>query len=277
MPTPAPRLTFLALALSCLTAGALVLDLARPTLTEPLREAVATVAAPAQQVLSGWDEGRISELTAERDELAAQVSRLEQQLRANEQLQELESADLTTQERSLLPARVVAFAPGSSPVGGRTVTLDRGEQDGVRADQSVVNVDGLVGRVIRVAPGSADVLLLGDAGVVVGVRFGPEGALGSVEARPDPGLPARGHGELTLTVMGDSDVGVGDEVLTLGSPDDIPYAAGIPLGTVTAVDPDRGQLDRTAVVTPHVDTDTLDLVAVVLSGADDAPEGGADS
>lgn len=258
------RLTALALALTLLTAGVVVLDVARPGLAEPVREAVATALAPTQRALAGWNDGEATRLRAERDALAAEVARLEEQARTHEQLAELEAADLAgAGERPLLPARVVAFAPGSSPVGGRTVTVDVGEADGVRADQTVVSVDGLVGRVLRVAPRSADVLLLGDADVVVGVRFGEQGALGSVEARPQPGLPARGHGELTLTVLGDTEVDVGDEVVTLGSPDDTPYAAGIPLGTVTAVDPDRGQLGRTAVVVPHVDTDLLDLVAVV--------------
>ena len=34
----------------------------------------------------------------------------------------------------LLPARVVAFSPGTSPVAGRTVTIDVGADDGVGAD-----------------------------------------------------------------------------------------------------------------------------------------------
>lgn len=255
----------LALALTLLTAAVLVVDLARPGLAQPLREGVATVAAPAQSALAGWDDGRVRALTEERDALAVEVDRLQEQVRRHEQLQTLDRAS-TWGDHDLLPARVVAFAPATSPVGGRTVTIDVGARDGVEADQTVVAADGLVGRVLRVAPTSSDVLLLGDAGVVVGVRFGADGALGSVEARPVPGLPPRGHGELTLTALGDSQIRVGDEVSTLGSPDDRPYAARIPLGTVTAVDPDRGQLGRTAVVTPHVDTDVLDLVAVVFSG-----------
>lgn len=254
----------LAAALTALTAGVLVVDLARPGLVEPLREGAATVAAPVQSALAGWDEGRVRGLTQERNALAAEVTRLEEQVRRHEQLQTLDRST-TWGDHELLPARVVAFSPQTSPVGGRTVTIDVGSRDGVGPDQTVVSADGLVGRVLRVAPTSSDVLLLGDAGVVVGVRFGPEGALGNVTARPDPGLPARGHGELTLTALGDSEIGVGDEVRTLGSPDDLPYAAQIPLGTVTAVDPDRGQLGRTAVIAPYVDGDTLDLVAVVFT------------
>lgn len=260
---PGRGMPFLAAALTLLTAGVLVLDLARPGLAGPVRERVATVAAPAQSALAGWDDGRVRALTQERDALAAEVARLAEQVRRHDQLETLDRST-TWGEHDLLPARVVAFAPGTSPVGGRIVTIDVGTDDGVGADQTVVSADGLVGRVLRVAPSSSDVLLLGDAGVVVGVRFGQEGALGSVEARPAPGLPARGHGELTLTALGDSQITVGDEVTTLGSPDDTPYAAQVPLGTVTSVDPDRGQLGRTAVVAPHVDADLLDLVAVVF-------------
>lgn len=277
--TPAPArgrraLHATAAVLTLLTAAAVVVDLARPGLADPLRSVVATAAAPAQSALAGWDDDRVRELTAERDALAAQVTRLEEQVRRHGQLEALDRAS-TWGDHRLVPARVVAFAAGTSPVGGRTVTIDVGERDGVREDQTVVSADGLVGRVLRTGPSSADVLLVGDPDVVVGVRYGegagadgagaePSGALGSVTASTPPGLPARGHGELTLTALGDSPVSVGDPVTTLGSPDDRPYVARVPLGTVTSVDPDRGQLGRTAVVTPYVDTDTLDLVAVVF-------------
>lgn len=254
---------WLAAALTLLTAGVMVVDVARPRLADPVRAAVAAAAGPAQSALAGWDDRELTRLTQERDALAAQVTRLEEQLRRADQLATLDRAT-TWGDHELLPARVVAFSPATTPVGGRTVTIDVGGDDGVHEDQTVVSSDGLVGRVLRVAPGTADVLLLGDPGVVVGVRVGDEGALGSVAAVPPPGLPPRASAELTLTMLGDSTVRVGQEVLTLGSPDDTPYTARIPLGTVTAVDPDRGQLGRTAVVAPHVDVDTLDLVAVVF-------------
>lgn len=266
----------LAAVLTLLTAGVVVVDLARPGLAEPLRDGVATVVGPVSSVLAGWDDDEVAALTQERDALAAEVTRLEEVVRRHDQLERLE-ASTTWGDHQLLPARVVAFAPGTAPVAGRTVTLDVGAQDGVATDQTVVSADGLVGRVVRVASRTADVLLLGDAGVVVGVRFGEQGALGSVEVRPQPGLPARGHGELTLTALGDSEIAVGDEVVTLGSPDDTPYAARIPLGTVTSVDPERGQLGRTAVVVPHVDVDTLDLVAVVFVDREPAVGEGTDA
>ncbi|WP_153397498.1 rod shape-determining protein MreC [Ornithinicoccus halotolerans] len=218
-----------------------------------------------QAALASWTGpgAQQTQLVRERDALAARVHRLERELaelRGSEDI----SAGVTGQDRELVTARVVGIAPVGTPVAARTVTIDAGREHGVRPALTVVSGAGLVGRVLRVSEASSDVLLLGDADVVVGVRFGEEGALGMVEARPAPGLPVRDAGELTLTVVGDSPVTEGDEVVTLGSPDGRPYVAGVPLGTVTRVDPDSGQLNRTAVVEPHVDPDTLDLVAVVL-------------
>ncbi|MGD8199746.1 rod shape-determining protein MreC [Ornithinimicrobium sp. W1679] len=260
-----------ALVAALLTAGAVVVDVARPQVLDPARGVVADVTAPVRQALTGWDEGRVRALTAERDALAAEVARLREQVRRHEQLGALDDRVVDDGHR-LLPARVVGFSPGTSPVAGRTVTIDVGADDGVSPDLTVVAADGLVGRVLRVAGSSADVLLVGDAGVVVGVRYGTDGALGSVAAEPPPGLPPRGQGELTLTALGDTVPRVGDEVTTLGSPDDRPYVAGVALGVVRSPDPDRGQLGSTAVVRPHVDTDTLDLVAVVLpEGEGQAP------
>lgn len=253
-------------ALVALTSLVLLVDLARPALTAPVRRAAASVVAPVQSAMTGWTDDRLTEVTRERDELDARVKELEAEVQISEQLGDLERAAAGWGGHELLPARVVGFSSGSTPVGGRTVTIDAGEVDGVSVDQTVISSDGLVGRVIRTAPTSADVVLLGGSDVVVGVRFGDEGALGSVDGRPAPGIPARAPGQLTLTAVGDSQISEGAVVTTLGSPDSIPYVATIPLGVVTSVDPDTGQLGRTAVVEPFVDADTLDLVAVVLLG-----------
>lgn len=253
-------------ALLALTMLLLLVDVARPTVTAPLRRAAATVFAPAQSALTGWTDDRLTEVTRERDELDARVKELEAEIRTGEQLTDLEQAAAGWGGHELLPARVVGFSSGSTPVGGQTVTIDAGEGDGVTVDQTVISSDGLVGRVVRTAPSSADVVLIGGSDVVVGVRFGETRALGSVGGRPPPGLPPRASGELTLTALGDSEVTEGDLVSTLGSPDSIPYVEGIPLGSVTAVDPEDGRLGGTAVVSPFVDPDTLDLVAVVLLG-----------
>lgn len=245
-----------------LTIAVLLVDLARPSWTDPLRQAAAGTIGPFQHWvgLPGDDLGRVR---AERDVLLVEreLARAERDdLAARLALHD----SMTVQTHRLVTARVVGFAGGSTPVGSRTVTIDRGADDGVRADQSVVAPEGLVGRVLRTTPATADVLVLGDPRVVVGVRFGETGALGALAARAAPGVPVRPFGALTLTVLGDSTVAVGDPVTTLGSPGSVPFVAGVPVGEVTAVDPDDGELGRTAEVTPAVDLDTVEHVGVVM-------------
>lgn len=269
-----PHRRRLLVVLVALTVLAIGLDLARPDLTEPARRAVATAVGPVQRALTPGDPERIEELTRQRDELQAQVDADQETLsRARDLTALLQSpADWAQQ---LVPARVVGFSSRSTPVASRTVTLDVGSRDGIRPDLTVLSADGLVGRVARVAPWTADVLVIGGPDVTVGVRFGEAGALGSVSAEHPPRLPGRQPGQLTLTAWGDSDIRPGDEVTTLGSRGSTPYVPGVPVGTVTSVDPGRGQLGRTAVVTPHVDRDTLATVAVVLTEARDTPRGPA--
>lgn len=246
-----------------MTCGVLLLDLARPALTAPVRRAAATVLGPVQATVAGWGDDEVHGLIQDRNELAARVAQLEAEADLRAELGALHAA-ASWGDHELLPARVVGFSSGSAPVASRRVTIDVGATDGVSGDETVVNADGLVGRVLRVAPQTSDVAVLGDAEVVVGVRFGPGGALGTVRSQQASALPTRAPGLLTLTALGDSQIRVGDVVTTLGSADEVPYAARVPLGEVVSVDPDTGQLGRTAVVRPFADMDTLDLVAVLL-------------
>ncbi len=71
---------------------------------------------------------------------------------------------------ALVPARVVAI--GSRQSQSFTVTIDAGSRAGVGPDMTVVNNDGLVGRVLRVTRTTATVLLIVDADSVVGARVG---------------------------------------------------------------------------------------------------------
>jgi hypothetical protein len=57
--------------------------------------------------------------------------------------------DSFTEQRGLqtVTAEVIAYGPAQN--FSRTVTIDRGTADGVQADMTVLNTDGLVGRVVR--------------------------------------------------------------------------------------------------------------------------------
>ncbi len=241
----------------------LLVDLARPAWTAPIRDASATVFAPVQQAVRGWSQDDLDDARAEQDRLNVEVQQLRAQLEAEQRAGEI-VVPPSAQEQVVVRSRVVSSSPQTSPVGSRLITIDSGTRDGVQEDRTVLNADGLVGRVISTGETSSQVLLLGDPGVVVGVRFGPDAALGSVSATAPPGLRARADGALTLTGIGNAPITVGDQVRTLGSPDSAPFVADITVGTVVAVDPDAGQLAATAIVEPAVDVDTLDAVVVLV-------------
>ena len=81
-------------------------------------------------------------------------------------------------------------ATNTTVTGGRQVTVDVGQRDGVEPNLTVVAADGLVGRVVSVGPWSSDVRLLDGADAAVAVRVG-SGVLGSVAAGPPGDLRPR--------------------------------------------------------------------------------------
>ena len=236
-------------------------DLAGSGVAESVRSAGGTVIGPVQRALSGAPRDEIAALEAQNILLRATVAEQRRRLAEQERLAELLDADATA-GHLLVAARVVAS--DLSPLGGRSLTLDAGARDGVTADSTVVTAEGLAGRVVAVSPWTSDVQVLGSTGSVIGVRVGPAGTLATVSSPSSTDRESRPRGSLTLSFVQPGTPVVGDVVSTLGSVDDRPYAAGVVVGTVTAVDPDRGQLTRTATVRPVVDPDAIEVVAVLV-------------
>lgn len=265
-----PRLTRgrLLAAAVVLTALLLVLDLVGGPGPSVLRRAGGAVFGPVERALSPGD-GAIDEVRVERDALADEV----RQLRATQVGTAAVAALLAspaTQGAKVVPARVIAVgAPGAS--GPERVTIDAGSRDGVEVDRTVVTSGGLVGRVVAVAPWTADVALVGSPEVVVGVRVGPEGLLGSVSPHQPGSVGPREPGDLSLQLVAPGALTPGAPVHTLGSVDGRPFVAGVLVGTVRAADPDRGLLAPSGAVTPAVDVAGLDVVGVLLTAPRTTP------
>jgi rod shape-determining protein MreC len=138
-----------------------------------------------------------------------------------------------------------------------TVTLDTGRSDGITRDMTVINGDGLVGRVTTVGPSTATVLLANDPDFSVGTRMEKSSELGF----------ATGNGGDAMTVQllnGKSQVKKGDRIVTFGSRNDKPFVPGVPVGTVAKVDRTGGDLTRRVSVRPYVGFSKLDIVGVVV-------------
>ena len=246
------------------TLALLVVDLAGSGIAEAVRSAGGTVLGPVQRALSGAPRDEIAALEAQNVLLRATLADQQRRLSEQQRLADLVAGNPVAGHR-FVAARVVAS--DVSPLGGRSLTLDVGTRDGVTTDSTVVTAEGLAGRVVGVSPWTCDVQVLGSTGSVIGVRAGPAGTLATVSSPSSTDRESRPRGSLTLSFVQPGTPVVGDTVTTLGSVDERPYAAGIVVGTVTAVDPDRGQLTRTATVRPIVDPDAIDVVAVLVPRA----------
>lgn len=145
-----------------------------------------------------------------------------------------------------------------------SVTLDVGSRDGVHAQETVLNGDGLVGTVTQVSAGTSTVLLATDASSVVGARMAGSNQIGAVTGT---GKSLSGPYLMQLRLF-DANVTVqpGQSLVTFGSVQDRPYVPGVPIGQVTAVQGNAGSLTQTALVKPFVNFTSLGVVGVVVGG-----------
>ncbi len=196
----------------------------------PIETATATAIRPVTAV-PGWFRTQDS-LRHEVDDLEAQNAALREQVAGTDfdrnRLAEYDglTAAAETAGYALVPTRVVGIGPAQS--FSRTVTIDAGARAGVAPDMTVVNNDGLVGRVLRVTETTATVLLILDGDSVVGGRIGSSMEAGFLRGRGVLG----NDGRLDLELVDDTVIPAkGDVVVTWGSEDGAPYVAGIPVGT----------------------------------------------
>ncbi len=248
------RLLLVLLVLTSLTL--IALDGGGPT--SALRRGADTVLGPPQRLVGGlFSRGDDRALARENARLRGLLSRTEGLRRQEAELRTL--LGLPAVDRyPVVPARVVAR---SGPLGGETMTLDAGSRDGVRAGQTVLAAEGLVGRTTRVGPFTCTVLLLTDPGSTVGGRLARVGGVGLVDGQGAGGL----RYEL---VDASAAMRVGDVVTTTGSGTFVP---DVPVGRVSRLVTRSSALTRVAELVPLVDLDRLDLVGVVVGPARSGP------
>jgi rod shape-determining protein MreC len=273
-PERRPRTLLLALVLTCATLVTLDHQGGEDSVVEPLRRVAGEALGPVQAATAtlvrpfvavpAWFQSRsdlrhdVARLQAENSELRAEMATSDFDRNRLAELDELTS--MAQRSRSaLVPARVVGLGPTQS--FSRTVTLDAGSSAGLAPDQTVVNGDGLVGRVLRVTRTTATVLLVVDEDSVVGARVGQSMEVGFLNGRGVVG----DDGVLDLELVDGTVVPArGDSVLTWGSDGGAPYVAGVPVGRVTEVFASLRDSSQRAVVEPYVDFSSLDLVGVVV-------------
>lgn len=202
----------------------------------------------------------LEELERSNKELLVESKRLRAE---NETLHNLEVENnrlrtaLQYRQRSpfkLIPARIIAR---DSSTWWRTVTIDRGTEDGLQIDMPVLTESGLVGKTTAVAASVATVLLISDENCKVPAM---------VEGTREQGVLRGGRTstasmpEINLSFLSKfANLKPGQKVYTSGVGG--VYPAAVLIGAIREFKP--RELDSNATIVPSVDLTTLEDVFVV--------------
>jgi rod shape-determining protein MreC len=161
---------------------------------------------------------------------------------------------LELRDRLTMQTTAAEIIAASATPDFRTVTIDKGSLNGLKADMGVMSPAGVVGRVVTPTARASKVQLLIDRNAAAGVlieRSRAQGvALGS------------GDDRLRLEYVAETgDVVVGDVVVTSGI--DGIYPKGLVVGRVESVD--KNGAYRQIIVRPAVDFSSLEEVLVILT------------
>lgn len=236
-PAPLVRLMFFGL----LAVLLMVLD-ARFKYTEPMRQVIAVIAYPLQQLAlspvriaqATFDyftsksalEREISELRSRHLQSAQDLLALEALAEENAQLRRLMEAREKSARKSMMAEILYA---GRDPFS-RKVVVDRGSNHGVRAGQAVIDEKGVIGQVTRVHHMLSEVTLVTDKNQAIPVQVVRNGLRAVVFGS--------GDGEtLDLRFMAaNADIQNGDLLVTSGI--DGTYPEGLPVARVSRVERD---------------------------------------
>lgn len=191
------------------------------------------------------------DLRRQLDEMKLRDAGLQSRAREGERLaQILEFRDA----RASAPMVVAEVIGGSADSLSSALLINRGAQDGLRKNMGVITPDGVVGKLINVFPGTAQVLLIND-------RQSGVGSL--LEGSRTHGV-ARGQGGPLLRmdyVISDEPVQPGQKILTSG--DDRIFPKDLPVGSVASTKP--GNPFQTIQLEPAAHLDRLEEVIVLLT------------
>lgn len=236
----------------------------------PIQEGASRALKPARDLV-GWfgdtldAKGDVETLRAERDALRQEVVANEAAARENTELRaQLEMTQaLGLGDYGPKGARVINYDPS---VWYSRIGIDKGSSDGIREGMPVIASGGLVGHVLEVTRGSAQVTLITDhtSGVPARTNRGrPKPVQGVVESSG-----AGNPNDLVLNYTPPrSTVRVKDRIVTSGTNSrrfESLYPPNLPIGQVTSIE-DPGADSQEIHLRPYVDLRGLEFVQVLTA------------
>ena len=184
-------------------------------------------------------------------ELQEENHRMKEMKLANERLRQL----LQFREKnspSMIGAEVIGQDPSS---WFKSVTINKGERDGVKKGMAVISPAGVIGQILKTAPHYATVLLLTDY----------NSAVDSIVQRTRAKTIVEGKGENRCQLKylrRAEEVAVGDVVVTSGLGGNFPK--GLMVGEIKKVDKKGHGVFQYAELVPSVDLTQLEEVFVII-------------
>ena len=191
------------------------------------------------------------DLHRENDALKLRIAQLEGKAAEADRLAALLHFRQSQTDVPMVAARVIG---GGASTASQTIELGRGEHDGIRENMGVITPDGVVGKVIKAYPNTAQVLLLTDK----------ESGVGAMLADSRTQYPVGGIGEPLISlkyVPNDDDISVGARVVTSGM--DKIFPRDLPVGTITEIKP--GNTFKQIRIKPAANLERLEEVLVLLT------------
>ncbi|OGP89634.1 MAG: rod shape-determining protein MreC [Deltaproteobacteria bacterium RBG_16_48_10] len=192
-------------------------------------------------------------------ELQRENHQMKEMALANERLQRL----LQFREKissTVIAAEVIGQDPSS---WFKSVTINKGEKDGVRKGMAVISPKGVVGQILKTGPYHSVVLLITDY----------NSAIDSIVQRTRAKTIVEGKGENRCQLkylLRAEDIGVGDIIVTSGLSGNFPK--GLMVGEILKVDKKGHGIFQYAELVPSVDLTKLEEVLVIADSFLPPPE-----
>lgn len=207
----------------------------------------------------------VMEMVNENQSMKEKVAELEGRLRQSEEfgyendrlkrLLDYKSAVTPLMGFEVTGAAVIGRNPGN---WFGTITINKGSDDGMKQNMTVITEQGLVGRITSVSINTSEVLLITDPRSGVSALIQESRAPGMVEGiASSPGRVIMVHIPIEIDISA-------DQVVVTSGFGSI-YPKGIPVGRILETGKEPSGLFNNAVIAPFVDINRLEEVMVITT------------
>jgi rod shape-determining protein MreC len=186
-------------------------------------------------------------------QLVLQLGQFREIKRENQRLKEMIGYE-PTENFDLIPVKIISILYDFRPLAA---TINKGESEGIRVNQPVVNRFGLVGKVKEVMSHSAVVQLLTDPAGAVSGRIAESRQIGVVKYSMTRGL-------ILEDLPADAEIKKGDLIISSGLGGI--YPPGIPVAIVDSVYPNEVDILKKVDLMSTVDFYKIDEMYILLRG-----------